>query len=96
MQKYLSVQVWPRTPYVCFSSSDSRLEFQPLNDSISEMSTLNTLEINNKSDPFSNRKRVRIILLWCRGRDLNPHTLWAPDFESGASAIPPPRQACSR
>ena len=29
-------------------------------------------EENEKSEPFSYRKKVRILLLWCTSRDSNP------------------------
>ncbi len=33
--------------------------------------------------------KIIIVKLKCGWRDLNPHALWAADFESAASAIPP-------
>ena len=54
------------------------------------------LDIAAKIKGFLVLLRSLWILMWCRGRDLNPHTQWAPDFESGASAIPPPRHVLWR
>ena len=33
------------------------------------------LKIQNKSEPIPNRDKVRIIMVWCRWWDSNPHAL---------------------
>ena len=45
------------------------LRFRPLDHAVSEMGILELLKENNKSESISNRKRVRIILVWCRWWD---------------------------
>ena len=42
--------------------------------SVSEVCLLKKVESNNKSEPVSRREDlVRILLVWCARRDLNPH-----------------------
>ena len=59
---------------------------------------------NNKSEPISQRKKVRIILVWCERRDLNPYELPHTPLKRARLPIPPlshikflqPRKACVR
>ncbi len=60
---------------------------------ISEVHLLVYIKIYQQSEPISYPEDlVRIIVVWCRRRDSNPHSQRPGDFKSPASAIPPLRQ----
>ncbi len=68
-----------RTPPFQFPWA-SRFGFRTLDHAVSEMGILETLKENNKSESISYRNRVRIILLWCRWWDSNPHGIATNGF----------------
>ena len=55
--------------------------FRSLDNTVSEMGLLEFLKENNKSEPISHREDlVRIILVWCRWWDSNPHGIATNGF----------------
>ena len=58
-----------------FLPRSSRFGFRALDNAVSEMGIFKAAEIQDKSESVSNRKRVRILLVWCGKKDLNLHEL---------------------